>query len=773
MSYAPDTFTYSVFTTLVINSALGFIFLMIFERCRYRRDVYTPRIKRPQLPNVVPPPRGLFAWVRHVAAISDEETLRVAGIDAYVFLRFVRLLATLFPRCVLGACILFPVYSTAQNSSVTPGIQRVGMGNLPVGSPRLWATTFVVWFYTLYALYLLYEEYRVFYTLRQTFFERGDNTFGEQGSYTCLLENVPAMENQTWLYELMCKLFPSEVYSVNVMVGTSTLPAKIAEREALVAKYESCYAAEYATGEPVMVSVKADRSGTVMCCGGEKVEAIPFYAERIAIADEEIRVLQTTARGVLDGTVVPEDSKQKMLTTAFVTFTSRRAAMIASQLPILSETEPYLKAYPAPAPTDVIWKNMASSRTSSDIGILIVTVLLILGMLFWGVIIAFIGAVSTLDNIAPFLPFIALLDPVSKSILAGLLPVVVLAVFLSLLPVIMAALATGIEKRRSFSDVQYMVCKWFFLYSMTNVYLVLLAGSLFNALSAAIANPLSIIDLLGKAIPSVAVFFINFTIAQLCFGIPMRLSRLVPLIMAKIYRGCFNEKKLTLRTVRYGVFADAEFNYGVEIPNIMYPTLVVFLYWVIQPVILLLGALYFPAIYMVYKYQFLYVFVAKFQTGGRFFYQIFDFAHAALMIGSLAILGFMAIKQGIGETIILIPLPVVVFVAKRYTVAKFFHLTNHSALSMIDTQDSLLAKRTENFSDTFYMQPVLKVEAAQAYPYRVDEIPLFNENEPTEVNEVYYDGAKSQGSQAGQSGPWPRPSFLAETGVVNALAENV
>lgn len=82
------------------------------------------------------------------------------------------------------------------------------------------------------------------------------------------------------------------------------------------------------------------------------------------------------------------------------------------------------------------------------------------GLMFWGVILTFIAAVSTLDNLAFILPFVNSLDPVLYAVIAGQLPVVVLMVFIMLIPTIMAAVAVYLERRKSSSAVQQEVFSW-------------------------------------------------------------------------------------------------------------------------------------------------------------------------------------------------------------------------------------------------------------------------------------------------------------------------
>jgi len=47
----------------------------------------------------------------------------------------------------------------------------------------------------------------------------------------------------------------------------------------------------------------------------------------------------------------------------------------------------------------------------------------------------------------------------------------------------------------------------FFAYQIANVYLILLAGSMFGALADVINDPMSIVSLLAASLPGVSTFF--------------------------------------------------------------------------------------------------------------------------------------------------------------------------------------------------------------------------------------------------------------------------
>jgi hypothetical protein len=133
------------------------------------------------------------------------------------------------------------------------------------------------------------------------------------------------------------------------------------------------------------------------------------------------------------------------------------------------------------------------------------------------------------------------------------------------------------------------------------VYLILLAGSVFNVLTGLIANPLSIVSLLGAAIPSVAVFFINLILIKFLMGVSLMLSRIGPLLVTKLYSSCFNQKKFSIRAFLAGPLARVVYDYGVGIPGLLYIVVVFLLYWVIAPVVSGVSALFFMATYATFK----------------------------------------------------------------------------------------------------------------------------------------------------------------------------
>jgi hypothetical protein len=91
-----DVATASVISTLSVNGITFLVLIILFEVVRGRfEDVYAPKSKwQSGFPRLTPN-HGAFAWVRQIQLFSDDDILARVGMDGWVLLRFLRMLAVL------------------------------------------------------------------------------------------------------------------------------------------------------------------------------------------------------------------------------------------------------------------------------------------------------------------------------------------------------------------------------------------------------------------------------------------------------------------------------------------------------------------------------------------------------------------------------------------------------------------------------------------------------------------------------------------------------
>jgi hypothetical protein len=773
-AWTPDAGTASIFATLSLNGIICIVLLIVFEMVKGQLEVFYPR--RRSKPDRTPalPPDGIFSWVMPVINTTDDEMLSYAGMDGYVFYRFLLMCFKIFSICAaIGLVVLLPVYDATPRDDDVPGIQRFTMGNILEGGNSLWAPWIMTYIFTGIFLYFIYKEYENFVVVRQKFLRSGDADISAQKNYSVMVENVPVeFRTSEKLKEFFNALFPDEVLYACISVDAHELATVVAERKASVNALEQCTAAYQGDPDRVRPELKL-KKGAVALCGciaDETVDAMTHWTKDIKRLDAEVVRLKEMAVTAENAATLSEEEneaqkatdkadkklakdekrvlppvirKSDVCGTGFVTFKSRRTQISACQLPVLAEHHTGVVVIPAPAPSDLLWANISTEPKSIEVISSYTGIMYKAGLLFYGLILAFIAAVSTLSNLETFLPFISSLDPVSKSIIEGQLPIIMVIVFIAMIPVIMTIVATSVQKRKTVSDVQVEVFNWFFLYSIANVYLMLLAGSIFNALSDAIDNPASIITLLGSALPTVSNFFINYMLTLLLTGTPVFLLRIGPLVVYKLFRMIFGEK-LTRRTLIEGPLANFPINYGTILPKILYLVCIVQTYWVIAPILLGVGALLFGATLLVWKYHLMYVVVPNYQSGGVFFYGLFKYSMTGLMVSTVTAIAYMGIRQGSAQAPLMVPLIFIVLHVWRKAENDFYRLSQFLPFSMAVSDDleadaAAIAELRDNFKGDYLRQPVFAAPLeAKAFPYRIEGTPLVTSE--GHLAKVYWSG---------------------------------
>ena len=501
MTWRPDEVTSTVFATLTFTSIVGGALIVVFEYCRSTYgDIYLPRIRSDGHRTLDPPPKGPFAWIPHILRISDEDFYKSVGLDGYVLLRYIRLCCkvTAF-TALLGLLILAPVYFSCPGNEGVAGINLYTMANVEQNGSKLWAPLLLTWFFAVFLLHCLHEEYGAVAELRQGFLERGDPANQKpQTNYSVLVENVPVEYRSTErLREFFDNLFPGEIAHACIAVGMQPLANAIKKRDAAIAEAELAVAAREASDtkeRPMLRTYKGIPVHSVCTCGDvTEVDALSYYEKEIADLNAKVSSFQVQARNAENGDVLPpgtiisdddingddtdEDgasslmsnfvpakqviTKKSVAGTGFVTFKSRRAQAAACQVAIVSRKYPELKVFRAPDPEDIIWDNVTTSKKYIDQTTSAVSVVYYTGIIFWGAILAFVATISNLDSLSEYMPFIEDIDPALYAIIAGILPVYALVLLIYIIPIVMEWVSKVIERRKTKTSIEFNVFSWY------------------------------------------------------------------------------------------------------------------------------------------------------------------------------------------------------------------------------------------------------------------------------------------------------------------------
>lgn len=232
---------------------------------------------------------------------------------------------------------------------------------------------------------------------------------------------------------------------------------------------------------------------------GKTVDSIDYFNEKI---NEIIPKLESEQKVTL---------REKQQDAALVFFTSRVIAASASQSLHAQMVDKWMVSA-APEPRQVIWPNLKIKFFKRQVRQYVIYVIVGLTIFFYMIPIGFISALTTLENLRKFLPF---LKPVVeqkaiKTVLEAYLPQIALIIFLALLPKFLLFLSKA-EGIPSQSHAIRAASGKYFYFSVLNVFIgVTIGGTLFGTFKDIQKKPDSLIPLLGSKLPDNATFFLTF-----------------------------------------------------------------------------------------------------------------------------------------------------------------------------------------------------------------------------------------------------------------------
>lgn len=117
---------------------------------------------------IPPPPKGFFRWILPVFSTPNNELISKCGLDAYFFLRYLRMLLKIFiPSAILILPILIPINSRGNNSAVK-GLDKYGWQNYDrAHTDRFWAHLLLAVAVLMWFCYNVYDELRGYIRVRQ------------------------------------------------------------------------------------------------------------------------------------------------------------------------------------------------------------------------------------------------------------------------------------------------------------------------------------------------------------------------------------------------------------------------------------------------------------------------------------------------------------------------------------------------------------------------------------------------------------------------------
>lgn len=600
-------------SVLIPSLILAAVYTLIFLVFRKRQPrVYEPRNTVKYVPEDLRPREskpGAFAWITGLLKMPQVYLLQQTGPDGYFFLRFLFEFAFIcFIGCIIIWPILFPV--TATNSNGLQQLDMLTIGNVK-NKWRYLAHVFVSWLFFGFAIFVIYREL-VFYTTFRHALQTTPLYDSLLSSRTLLLTELPekALEEDE-----LRSAFPT---ATNIWYAREykELTELVKERTKLAKKYESSLSGTLTKAVKVRnkclkknqpVPLPSDDLNKYLKDGkkrpthrlkfliGKKVDTLEYGVERLGELNREIKKKQL------------EHNSNTQLPSVFMEFPSQLELQKAYQAIPFSTDLKKCKRYTGLAPDDIVWENLSLTPGKRRVKKIIASTVLTLMIIFWAIPVAVVGAISNINFIIEkltFLKFINNMPDQLLGIITGLLPVVALAVLMSLVPPFIKKMGK-VSGALTIQEVSRYCQNWYYAFQAVNSFVVItIASASVSSIQTIIDDPSSALTLLATKIPKASNFYISYICAVGLATASSAIANVVGLILAQ-FLGKILDKTPRAKWNRYITLGQPDF--ATSYPAFQFIALVAFAYSIIAPLILsfasialflILGALLYNMVYV-------------------------------------------------------------------------------------------------------------------------------------------------------------------------------
>ncbi|KAJ6611276.1 hypothetical protein B0H10DRAFT_2224151 [Mycena sp. CBHHK59/15] len=610
----------AVYSQILLMSVVSLATIVAFNLLRPKNKViYEPKVKY-HTGDTKRPPRiddSLCGWLPPLIHTKEPELVDKVGLDAATFLRFGRLMRWLFTGIAVLSCgVLLPINAVYNLKNVKTKDRNVlSMLTIrDVSGNILFVHVAVTYLITFLIIFCVHVNWSQMVRLRRAWF-RSPEYLEAFYARTLTVLHVPK-SNQSdagikGIFDSVKVPYPTTSVHIGRKVGK--LPELIDYHNETVRELET-YLVKYLRGGKIGKSRPTVRIGGSCGCGGTKKDAIEYYTEK----------LKRTEAAIEDYRVHFHEHKPEnygFASMAAVPYAHVVAKILANKHP--KGTDISL----APNPKDIIWENMNKSDAE-------IARKRMMGFIWLAVVCFFntvpLFVISILANLSSLTAYVHFLETwqeksfISFSIVSGVLPPAVSGIFGFFLPIIMRRLAEYMGALTNSKLDRTVVARYFTFLVISQLVIFTLIGVIFQSVEQIVLQIgkksfKEIIDNLDTLPSVINATYINQSSYWLTF-FPLRgflvvfdLAQIVNLLWLSFKTRVFGR---TPRDIREWT-QPPEFQYAIYYSNLLFMGAVGLVFAPLAPLVALAAAVVFWMSSVVQKYQLMFVYVSKVESGGR------------------------------------------------------------------------------------------------------------------------------------------------------------
>ena len=707
--------TNAFWASLGIYLGTSAILAVLFSVVRPRhRVVYAPKTKHADEQHAPPPMgNGLFAWIGPVMKTKEPVLLDKIGMDAVVFLRFTRMLRNMFLALgLIGLCIMIPVNVSLGNKSISGGGSGFAvMTPLYVFGSGLWAQVVVAWATNLIVCYFLWYNYRKIHQLRRSFFASPDYQLSLHAR-TVMIRDIPSqLRTDDGIMRITDAVNPTGVAPRTALGrNVKALPELIEEHEESVRELETVLAKYFKNPDklpPRRPTMKAAKKYGGQASGGN-VDAIEYLTERIRVLELQINEYRdrVDAREPLSYGFASWDQIDEAHAVAYA---GRKKKPQGASIKL------------APRPSDLLWKNLPLGKASRKSKMMIhgfwLAVLTVLWLPLNAGIAIFLSNLSNLGSVWPAFQRQLEAHHTGWAIVQGVAAPSITSLVYLVLPIIFRRLQIRAGDHTKTQREQHVLRNLYIFFTLNNLVLFSIFSAIWQYVTVVIQNNnsgLSTWDALKKgqffltvttALCQISPFWVSF-ILQRNLGAAIDIAQLWPLIVM------WFERTFMSPTPRQNIewTAPQPFTYASYYNYFLFYATIALCFSTLQPLVLLVTALYFSFDAILKKYLLMYVFITKNESGGVFWKTLFNRLVFATILSDVVI-GVVVKARGTWYMVAaLVPLLAVMGALKWYCARTFdAEIKYYTRTGMLDgeAQGGVVKRSQTEKISTKYGHPAL------------------------------------------------------------------
>lgn len=371
---------------------------------------------------------------------------------------------------------------------------------------------------------------------------------------------------------------------------------------------------------------------------GKKVDTIEYGRQHLAELIPKITAEQDkhfNGQGELVGAVFIEFETQRRAQDAWQMMQNRKnkpnSKMHARQLGVM--------------PQEVVWNNLKIGKSQHFIRWLLATSIIAVMIVFFAIPVAFVGLISNINYLAErftWLSWILDIPGVILGVVTGLLPTVMLAVLMALVPIfcrLMAKLAGYV----TWSQIELKTQSWYFIFQVVQVFLVAtLSSAITSVINDILNNPGIVLSLLAENLPKASNFYISYFVLlglSAAAGTLLNIGGFVVVILLGRILPGKTPRKIFDQLTKLSAPA-----WGSEFPKWCNLGVIAITYSGIAPLILGFATVGFCLVYIAYRYNFLYVYETNIDTKGEAYQKALKQLLTGVFLSEICLIGLFAIS---------------------------------------------------------------------------------------------------------------------------------